>query len=229
MRRRNRILQIVAMLAFGAANAHTQGAGAPAPAQVEQWFREYMTAINSHNVESVMSYYAPDMVRRRAGQQIPYVPADMRAMREWEAPMKAHFEYEIISVRDGVLTARQFERNLLYTALDTRRPLVSQSRWRDGKIVELHLKEIREEGRSWREALAELEAWLAAKPGAQTAGVLRDGRLVEHVPLPDPFVTNLCFAGPDRRTAYITLSGKGQLVKVRWPRAGLALNFLTYR
>lgn len=52
-----------------------------------------------------------------------------------------------------------------------------------------------------------------------------DGRLVEHVPLPDPFVTNLCFAGPDRRTAYITLAGTGQLVKVRWPRAGAPVHF----
>lgn len=53
-----------------------------------------------------------------------------------------------------------------------------------------------------------------------------DGRLVEHVPLPDPFVTNLCFGGPDLKTAYITLSGTGQLVAMDWPRAGAPLPFL---
>ncbi len=56
--------------------------------------------------------------------------------------------------------------------------MVSEYRWRDGRIVEMNLKEIRETGRVWKDALAELEAWLGAKPAAQTAGVLREGRLV---------------------------------------------------
>ena len=50
------------------------------------------------------------------------------------------------------------------------------------------------------------------------------GGLVEHVPIEgDPYVTNLCFGGTDRRTAYVTLSGTGRLVALDWPRAGLAL------
>ena len=51
------------------------------------------------------------------------------------------------------------------------------------------------------------------------------GHLVEHVPLPDPGTTNICFGGRDRRTAYVTLGCMGQLVKLDWPRPGLALNF----
>ncbi|HBK91371.1 MAG TPA: gluconolaconase [Parvularcula sp.] len=47
----------------------------------------------------------------------------------------------------------------------------------------------------------------------------------EHVPMPDLFPTNICFGGADRRDAYVTLSGTGRLGKLRWPRAGLALNF----
>ena len=48
----------------------------------------------------------------------------------------------------------------------------------------------------------------------------------EHVALPDPLTTNICFGGADMRDAYITLSGTGKLVKVRWPRPGLKLNFM---
>lgn len=48
----------------------------------------------------------------------------------------------------------------------------------------------------------------------------------EHVPFPDILTTNICFGGPDLRDAYITLSGTGRLIKARWPRPGLALNFL---
>ena len=51
-----------------------------------------------------------------------------------------------------------------------------------------------------------------------------DGERVEHVPLPDPLVTNICFGGTDRRTAYATLSGTGALVSFTWPRAGLRLH-----
>jgi gluconolactonase len=50
-----------------------------------------------------------------------------------------------------------------------------------------------------------------------------DGETVDHTPLPDPLVTNICFGGPDLRTAYATLSGTGQLVSFEWPRAGLRL------
>ncbi len=53
-----------------------------------------------------------------------------------------------------------------------------------------------------------------------------DGSRVEHVPMPDPTTTNICFGGRDLRTAYITLSESGRLVSMRWPRPGLALNYL---
>jgi gluconolactonase len=50
-----------------------------------------------------------------------------------------------------------------------------------------------------------------------------DGRLVRQVPTGDPMTTNICFGGPDLRTAYVTLSGKGQLVAIEWPEPGLRL------
>jgi gluconolactonase len=52
-----------------------------------------------------------------------------------------------------------------------------------------------------------------------------DGERVAHVPMPDVYTTNICFGGPDLRTAYITLSGVGKLVAVDWPVAGLRLNY----
>jgi gluconolactonase len=50
-----------------------------------------------------------------------------------------------------------------------------------------------------------------------------DGRLVRQVAMPDPVTTNICFGGPDLRTAYIALSGTGQLVAMDWPEPGLRL------
>jgi len=53
-----------------------------------------------------------------------------------------------------------------------------------------------------------------------------DGKLVEQIETGDAMTTNIAFGGPDLKTAYITLSGKGQLVAMDWPRPGLPLNFL---
>lgn len=53
-----------------------------------------------------------------------------------------------------------------------------------------------------------------------------DGTVVEQVPTGDRVTTNIAFGGPDLKTAYITLSGRGELVAMDWPRPGLPLNFL---
>ena len=50
-----------------------------------------------------------------------------------------------------------------------------------------------------------------------------EGGLVEFYEAPEPYCTNIAFGGPDMRTAYITLSGYGQLVAAEWPRPGLVL------
>ncbi len=70
------------------------------------------------------------------------------------------------------------------------------------------------------------EGWICVGTlinGGITA-IAPDGSELEHHPLPDPLVTNICFGGEDRHTAYVTLSGTGQLVSLEWPRAGLRLH-----
>jgi len=52
-----------------------------------------------------------------------------------------------------------------------------------------------------------------------------DGARQVHHRLPDYFTTNICFGGAGLRTAFVTMSTSGRLVKFRWPRAGRKLNF----
>ena len=52
-----------------------------------------------------------------------------------------------------------------------------------------------------------------------------DGATVEHLATGDPLTTNICFGGPDLRTAYITCSGTGRLMAIDWPRPGLEMAF----
>jgi gluconolactonase len=57
-----------------------------------------------------------------------------------------------------------------------------------------------------------------------------DGAAVQHVPTADPLTTNICFGDDDGsgeyRTAFITLSATGKLIKTTWPNCGLRLNYL---
>ena len=53
--------------------------------------------------------------------------------------------------------------------------------------------------------------------------VAPQGGLVRQLPMPDMYCTNICFGGPDLRTAYMTLSGSGQLVSMPWDGLGLRL------
>lgn len=49
---------------------------------------------------------------------------------------------------------------------------------------------------------------------------------IRHVPTGDPMTTNICFGGDDLKTAYITASGTGRLLKIEWDAPGTPLNFL---
>ncbi len=55
--------------------------------------------------------------------------------------------------------------------------------------------------------------------------VFQSSGAYQHVPVPDPVTTNICFGGPDLCDAWITASSTGKLYKVRWPRPGLRLPF----
>ena len=53
-----------------------------------------------------------------------------------------------------------------------------------------------------------------------------DGQDIEHIATPDMYCTNICFGGPDLKTAFLTQSFSGKLIAMDWPRPGLALHFL---
>lgn len=53
-----------------------------------------------------------------------------------------------------------------------------------------------------------------------------EGELVDFFPTGDILTTNVCFGGPDLKTAYITVSGTGKLLKMPWKCAGAKLNYL---
>ena len=51
------------------------------------------------------------------------------------------------------------------------------------------------------------------------------GEVVDFVATDDRITTNICFGGEGFRTAYITVSSTGQLLRMEWPYGGLRLNY----
>ncbi|MFN0089963.1 MAG: SMP-30/gluconolactonase/LRE family protein [Acidimicrobiales bacterium] len=72
--------------------------------------------------------------------------------------------------------------------------------------------------------------------GHVCVATIRDGGITDvapdgswtHVPTGDRLTTNICFGGADLRTAFITCSASGTLVRTTWPRPGLKLHHNPY-
>lgn len=67
------------------------------------------------------------------------------------------------------------------------------------------------------------EGWICVATLGMTPGIIAfspDGSEAEYVATPDPITTNICFGGPNGATAFVTLSGTGQLIAFDWPRPG---------
>lgn len=83
---------------------------------------------------------------------------------------------------------------------------------------------------------AALDSMAVTEAGNVCVGTLGRGGIttfspegeMQFAPFPDYAVTNICFGGADRRTAFLTYSMGGQLVSTSWPEPGHPLNFVTY-
>lgn len=51
------------------------------------------------------------------------------------------------------------------------------------------------------------------------------GEILDEVSVPDAMPTNICFGGPDMKSAYITLSTTGRLIEIPWREAGEQLPY----
>jgi gluconolactonase len=56
--------------------------------------------------------------------------------------------------------------------------------------------------------------------------VAPDGSGYTQIDVGDTHVTNICWGGPEWRTAFITLGGAGKVASMEWERPGLPLHFL---
>ena len=66
---------------------------------------------------------------------------------------------------------------------------------------------------------------VVALPGSSAIAVVDTDGAMAIIEMPGPMPTNVCFGGPDGRTVFVTLGGRGELVAFQWPCVGATLPF----
>ena len=148
-----------------------------------------------------------------------YAKADGSEIKEMAFPLDGPNGVGLSPDEDRVYVAETHQGTTLYWELSGEGELASSPH---GRFL------ARPAGRKLFDSLAMDAEGNVSVATIQTGGISTftpTGDELEFFEVDDPICTNICFGGPKMRTAYITLSGTGQLIRTEWPRPGLPLPF----
>ena len=148
-----------------------------------------------------------------------YAKADGSEIKEMAFPLDGPNGVGLSPDGDRVYVAETHQGTILYWELSGEGELASSPH---GRFL------ARPAGRKLFDSLAMDAEGNVSVATIQTGGISTftpNGDELEFFEVDDPICTNICFGGPKMRTAYITLSGTGQLIRTEWPRPGLPLPF----
>ena len=148
-----------------------------------------------------------------------YAKADGSEIKEMAFPLDGPNGVGLSPEEDRVYVAETQQGTILYWELSGEGELASSPH---GRFL------ARPAGRKLFDSLAMDAEGNVSVATIQTGGISTftpNGDELEFFEVDDPICTNICFGGPKMRTAYITLSGTGQLIRTEWPRPGLPLPF----
>ena len=148
-----------------------------------------------------------------------YAKADGSEIKEMAFPLDGPNGVGLSPDEDRVYVAETHQGTILYWELSGEGELASSPH---GRFL------ARPAGRKLFDSLAMDAEGNVSVATIQTGGISTftpNGDELEFFEVDDPICTNICFGGPKMRTAYITLSGTGQLIRTEWPRPGLPLPF----
>ena len=146
-----------------------------------------------------------------------YGKADGSSVREIAFPLDGPNGVGLSPEEDRVYVAETHQGSILYWELDGPGELAGSPH---GRFL------ARPAGRKLFDSLAMDAEGNVSVATIQTGGVSTftpDGEELDFFAVEDPLCTNICFGGADMKTAFITLSGTGKLIRLATARAGLAV------
>ena len=148
-----------------------------------------------------------------------YGKADGSSVREIAFPLDGPNGVGLSPQQDRVYVAEKHQGSILYWELDGPGALAGSPH---GRFL------ARPAGRKLFDSLAIDAEGNVSVATIQTGGISTftpDGEELEFFAVDDPLCTNICFGVADMKTAFITLSGTGKLIRADWPRPGLVLPY----
>ena len=148
-----------------------------------------------------------------------YGKADGSSVREIAFPLDGPNGVGLSPEEDRVYVAETHQGSILYWELDGPGELAGSPH---GRFL------ARPAGRKLFDSLAMDAEGNVSVATIQTGGISTftpDGEELDFFAVEDPLCTNICFGGADMKTAFITLSGTGKLIRSDWPRPGLVLPY----
>lgn len=148
-----------------------------------------------------------------------YGKADGSSVREIAFPLDGPNGVGLSPQQDRVYVAETHQGSILYWELDGPGELAGSPH---GRFL------ARPAGRKLFDSLAIDAEGNVSVATIQTGGISTftpDGEEMDFFAVDDPLCTNICFGGADMKTAFITLSGTGKLIRADWPRPGLVLPY----
>ncbi len=148
-----------------------------------------------------------------------YGKADGSSVREISFPLDGPNGVGLSPEEDRVYVAETHQGSILYWELDGPGELAGSPH---GRFL------ARPAGRKLFDSLAMDAEGNVSVATIQTGGISTftpDGEELDFFAVEDPLCTNMCFGGADMKTAFITLSGTGKLIRSDWPRPGLVLPY----
>ena len=148
-----------------------------------------------------------------------YGKADGSSVREIAFPLDGPNGVGLSPEEDRVYVAETHQGSILYWELDGPGELAGSPH---GRFL------ARPAGRKLFDSLTMDAEGNVSVATIQTGGVSTftpDGEELDFFAVEDPLCTNICFGGADMKTAFITLSGTGKLIRSDWPRPGLVLPY----
>ena len=148
-----------------------------------------------------------------------YGKADGSSVREIAFPLDGPNGVGLSPQQDRVYVAETHQGSILYWELNGPGELAGSPH---GRFL------ARPAGRKLFDSLAIDAEGNVSVATIQTGGISTftpDGEELEFFAVDDPLCTNICFGGVDMKTAFITLSGTGKLIRADWPRPGLVLPY----
>ena len=77
----------------------------------EGFIKKFEAAVNSHSVDSVLAYYAPDVTVLMGRQRTPVTREEMRPLAEWDSIVGTKIRIEINRVNGDSVIGRKIERS----------------------------------------------------------------------------------------------------------------------